>query len=305
MVESRSVPSCSRRSVFSLFLRLLEAAERQPFTQRTLQEMGVPQYRQGLTLLKGLELITPSGRLQDDVLASRHDPQRFKTLLHGRVRRAWMAAGCTDEELSFLGQDLPGKQLAERLRTLAPINRLTSESARSAARSTLRALCDLLVHLPNREWFENELRALEAKDASSARRFDGAMGAGRDGGGSAESSARLGAAEPRKAPVGEDGEGSMESRARLGETLARTENGHGRASSGETVGDMLTRVLDVQVKRADVLQEERLVIDFTENGDPIYAHLLAEAPWTVVRLQRCARQLQAKAELLCGISKDG
>ncbi len=85
MVEPRCVPSCSRRSVFCLFLRLLEATESQPFTQRTLQEMGVPQYRQALTLLKGLELVTPAGRLQDDVLASRHDPERFKTLLHGRV----------------------------------------------------------------------------------------------------------------------------------------------------------------------------------------------------------------------------
>ena len=169
MVEPRCVPSCSRRSVFCLFLRLLEATESQPFTQRTLQEMGVPQYRQALTLLKGLELVTPAGRLQDDVLASRHDPERFKTLLHGRVLTAWNAAGCRDEELSFLGQDLPGKQLAERLRTLSPINRLKTESARSAARSTLRALGDLLVHLPNREWFENELRALEAKEAGGPR----------------------------------------------------------------------------------------------------------------------------------------
>ena len=163
MAPARSVPSCSRRSVFRLFLHLLEATECQPFTQRSLQDLGIPQYRQALTLLRGLELTTAAGRLQDDVLASRHDPAQFKSLLCDRVRKAWSAAGCTEEELSFLGQDLPGKLLVEKLHPPSRTCELKNESARSAVRSTLRALSDLLVHLPNRDWFENELRALDAK----------------------------------------------------------------------------------------------------------------------------------------------
>lgn len=136
MAPARSVPSCSRRSVFRLFLHLLEATECQPFTQRSLQDLGIPQYRQALTLLRGLELTTAAGRLQDDVLASRHDPGQFKSLLCDRIRKVWIAAGCSDEELSFLGQDLPGKLLVEKMQRLAPIRHLKNESARSAAEHT-------------------------------------------------------------------------------------------------------------------------------------------------------------------------
>ncbi len=132
----------------------------------------------------------------------------------------------------------------------------------------MRALGDLLVHLPNREWFENELRALEAKEAGGPRRSEGVE--------------RLGHTRPQAAS--------------LGETRPRAENGQGRPSSGETVGEVLAHVSHVPVKGAHVLEAEDFVVDFTDDGDPIYAHVFGEVPWTAARLQRFVRQLQAKAQ---------
>ncbi|MGO8747429.1 MAG: hypothetical protein ACLQNE_15705 [Thermoguttaceae bacterium] len=252
--------------MFRLFLHLLEATECQPFTQRSLQDLGIPQYRQALTLLRGLELTTAAGRLQDDVLASRHDPGQFKSLLCDRIRKVWIAAGCSDEELSFLGQDLPGKLLVEKMQRLAPIRHLKNESARSAARSTLRALSDLLVHLPNRDWFENELRALEAKEEAPAPRAERerASGPQRD------------PLSARPAPV----------------------RGRGGAAAAETAGDVIRRILDTPAESSDVCEGERFIVDFSEEGDPVYAHVVSEVPWTHSRLLRFARQIQTRAEAM-------
>ena len=66
----------------------------------------------------------------------------------------------------------------------------------------------------------------------------------------------------------------------------------------ETAGDAIRRVLDTPVRSSEVCEGERFIVDFSEEGDPIFAHVLSEVPWTYSRLLRFAKQIQTRAEAM-------
>jgi len=169
---SIGIPMAPRIGVFQAFLLILEADEKQPFSQAFLRERGVAGYRQTLPTLRALELLTASGRMSEDVAAARRDPStRLKEILRARVQTAYAALGCSDGELAFLEQaGLTARQLDERLETISCIRSLKSKPARSAAIGALRALADLVIHCGDSAWLATELETLEEKRTNRAAR---------------------------------------------------------------------------------------------------------------------------------------
>jgi hypothetical protein len=178
MNELPSLPTVSATAMLWVLHRIVFTAHEPRYTPHILREAGRP--RNIGTLLRLLELVSRDGRLVDDALAKRGDPQGFRDLLLGRFRkvcrdRDWW----TDQLDRDFGRSLLGeKALDELLNSLPPVRR-QSKAAKRNLLAGLRELHNCLVHGLERDWVEQRLAELQSRrKAGSSRDAKGAMESG-------------------------------------------------------------------------------------------------------------------------------
>jgi hypothetical protein len=164
-----SLPAASPSTVLAVFLRVLTAEEQATFKRKDLEEQGLAQCRQAVTLLRFLRLVTDAGRLEDDVRGARQDPQRLRELLFQRLQSACQEADCWTGEMAALGsRDLSPKRLTELLYALPPIDRQKSRAAKTNMVGCLRTLHQVLLHCDDPGWLEQEYQARQTGDSAEA-----------------------------------------------------------------------------------------------------------------------------------------
>jgi hypothetical protein len=145
MVKPAKLPTASPRNVREVLRVIQRAAGDDEFKQGYLQQRGVGQFKQGLQLIRFLDLLTSVRTLQPDVLAVRTNPPRLARLLADRLRTACCQAGCNEHDVGFLGvEDLGPAEVDRRLHNLPPIKREKSDVLRSNMVHCLQALDELL-----------------------------------------------------------------------------------------------------------------------------------------------------------------
>ncbi len=164
---SKTLPSASPRTVYHVIAEILQAGKDSVFSQKTLKDKGVGSNRQGLTLMRWLNLLTPSGMLKEDVLDHRGESD-LTQLLRERLKTALVEIGCEPDAIAGLGcGHIPDRRLDELLHSLPPVKAATQPTVASNMTSCLRAVHSVLEHACERAWLERELRALEARRGPS------------------------------------------------------------------------------------------------------------------------------------------
>lgn len=162
MPSPSCLPSASRGTLVRVFDEVFKATDVVVFTQKTLREKGFGQYRQALALMNFLDLLSSSGLLKRDIVDSRMHRKQFAELMHKRVRQGCLAAGCTEDDIKFLGApDKSESEIHERIQALTPIRNQRTPAAQSNMTCCLRALHDFLAASCDRDWIEKECRILE------------------------------------------------------------------------------------------------------------------------------------------------
>jgi len=180
-----SLPAASPSTVLAVFLRILEADPTTTFKRWDLEQQGIAQCRQAVTLLRFLRLVTDAGRLENDVLELRAQPRKFRELLHQRLERACREAECWTEELVGFGLrewDDP-RELTELLYRLAPVQRQKSRAAKTNMVGCLRTLHHAILHCDDRAWLENERNARQRGEGKARADAAGGEPAGSRGSG--------------------------------------------------------------------------------------------------------------------------
>jgi hypothetical protein len=144
-VKPAKLPTASPRNVREVLRVIQRAADDDEFKQGYLQQRGVGQFKQGLQLVRFLDLLSSVRTLKADVLATRPSPPRLAQLLADRLRAACCQAGCSEHDVAFLAADELGPaELDRRLHNLPPIKREKSDVLRSNMVHCLQALHEFL-----------------------------------------------------------------------------------------------------------------------------------------------------------------
>jgi hypothetical protein len=145
MVKPAKLPTASPRNVREVLRVIQRAAGDDEFKQGYLQQRGVGQFKQGLQLVRFLDLLSSVRTLKADVLAVRANGPRLARLLADRLRAACCQAGCNEHDVAFLGtEDIGPAEVDRRLRNLPPIKREKSDVLRSNMVHCLQALDEFL-----------------------------------------------------------------------------------------------------------------------------------------------------------------
>lgn len=282
MRQPQTLPTASPRSLLQTFQDVFRAREDTVFTQKALEKRGVSGYRQALTALNFLGMITKSGRLDQETRDLRADRDRLTDLLRGRLKAACVRVGCDAEAVADLGcRRLSEDQLRELLRTLPPVVRQQGNKYVVANMvSCMQTLHELLERRLDRDWIESELVALEAREQLSGR------------------------SKPRKP--------GLNASEQLGARLEILANGRVHGNCQQTCYDNLPAhergseagVLHVPpARRVDLsdcaLIAETITVDF--NGEiAVTADVYYPAGLSALQLKRVARHLLQRAQLLDG-----
>jgi hypothetical protein len=265
MRQPRTLPSAPPRAILQIFADVLKAGDDTLFTANTLRQRGISS-RQALTVLRYLDCLCQSGRLQNDVRELRADPSRLSELLKTRLESRLVEEGCdpaTIQELGSSSSRLSGSQLDDLLRSLPPIKVKTNPCVISNLVGSLKTLYYLFQNRLDRDWLERELRALEARH-SQRKRSRSAHGNGHT-------------------VSAHDGMNPSQDRSRQ-EVSARM---------------MLERLVDVSVCSECTLVSEAVTVDFDEEM-PVVVQLTLPANLSSIQLKRLANHLMRKAEFLAG-----
>jgi hypothetical protein len=169
MNPAASLPAASPSTVLAVFLRIEQAADKDTFRREDLQEHGIAQFRQAVTLLRFLRLTTDAGLLEEDVCRVRRDSLRFRELLRNRFQAACREAGFWSESLQPFGcEELSRSRLTDVLTALPPIQRQNSPAARTNMIGCLRTLHSVILH-GDRDWLAKNYDARQAVRREPAR----------------------------------------------------------------------------------------------------------------------------------------
>jgi hypothetical protein len=149
--------------------RIVFTAHEPRYTPQLLRSEGRP--RNIGTLLRLLELIARDGRLVDDVLAVRGDPQGFRNLLLARFQKVCRDRGWwTDALESDFGRSSLGDDELDRLLNSLPPVRRQNKAAKRNLLAGLRELHNCLVNGFERDWVERRLNELQSRRRVGSRR---------------------------------------------------------------------------------------------------------------------------------------
>ena len=268
MAMARRLPYASPKSVFRVVLEILEADSDTVFTQRSLQANGIQQYRQTLTLLRFLDLLSAAGRLKPDVLENAYDAGLLKKLLLGRLRSGCLDAGCESEQLSFLdgGKILGRNDLDKQLRGLPPIAKQKTAEMRSSMFSCLRTLYQILCQSHDEHW-HNWLK----KEWNAMQRIQ------HDESGAPSGQAAVESTSFRKKQEVPQAFGSL-------------------PESGNTLGVQTVWRLPQTEQLEGSCELERITIGFTDEDDPIHAYVSFDIPPNREYLKRLGKSILQAAQ---------
>lgn len=172
MASAPKLPRASRKSVLRVFLEVLDADSSRAFTQKSLEDRGVPDHKNAKALLGFLDLLTESNHLKEDLfVANRNKPERLRKFLREQLVTACsiVDADCDKEKLSDLGdKDLGKKELDDLLLDSLPtLDKEQNRQTRSNMKSCMRALHDAIRHCDNKKWL-----AIEAGEKNEAGKSD-------------------------------------------------------------------------------------------------------------------------------------
>jgi hypothetical protein len=258
-----SLPQVNPGNIELALQGIRSLSARQPVSIEWLEDFGVNQPRQVISMLRFLGLLDETDRLPSEVVLCRGEKEPFVDLLRRSAVDAYAQAGCgTRSSLGWFGRDeLSRDEIRERIADKGPF--ADRDLKRGGAKNAFYALCALHEFLVDTQWLQDSSPRNEPELADTAK------------------------ASP-------DG-----SRAGPSQEQAAAEVVETRVSDPAAAREFLREIIDANPQARGTPRGGewlRVPFGFRQDGQPAAACVFFETPLRAGDLARLGRVLQSMAE---------